>query len=95
MARFLNFNNEDVIINIDLILSVYYDEESDKTLLYCSNDSFLEFHGNQVSKILNANNDVTMHDKHVANLIVDRFKMSLSSVVAKLDKIMKLIESHK
>lgn len=92
MARFMRIANEgsqhgDIWINIDTIVSMWYDEEENKTYIFSCDDPNEHFtcRGNIISSVLNTNNDITMHDKLVGNYIVDKLKSTFSMIISKLD----------
>lgn len=92
MAHFYNLNNN--WINIDNIVSMYYDPEVDCTYIFSTDSPEEHFatKGDVINQILNANNDLTMHEKHFANCVSDKFKSVLASILARLDNMSKNIE---
>ena len=88
MAKFFKLDS-DVWINIDNIVSMWYSKEDDMTLIFSCDDPSEHFtqKGDIISQILNANNELTMHDKNLANQIFKKFMSSLSTIVSKLDQI--------
>lgn len=97
MAKFIKSPLDDhAYWNLERITLVRYMPDKDMTNIYFGDDdSPLIINGDCTNAILNANNELTMHDKHVANLIIDKFKMHISSIIAKLDKIIRLLEKNK
>ena len=95
MAKFFKLNtNNPIWINIDAIVSMYYDKEENKTYIFSCDDpsEHMTVEGDITNVILNANNDLSMHDKLFGNYLYNKFKGSLSSVVARLDAIYKYTE---
>ena len=92
MARFIQL--EKTWVNIDMIVSMYYDKEDDCTFIFSADspDEHFSLKGDCINQILNANNDLTMHDKLATNRMSDKFKSVLASIVARLDSISKNIE---
>ena len=93
MARFYKLVSEEtpdgIWINLEQVVSMYYKKKDDKTyILYTSSNGDI-LSGDVTGQILNANNDLTMHDKCVANHTSDKFKWMLSSILARLDSIAK------
>lgn len=95
MAKFYKLNDT-IWINLDTIVSMYYNEEDDTTYIFSCDDpsEYFKHPGNIVSNILNANNEVTMRDKNFVNLLVNKFKVTLSCIVARLDCISKIMDKR-
>ena len=83
-----------VWINIDSIVSMYYDKEEDRTYIFSCDDPSEHFtiNGDITSLILNANNEITMKDKLFCSYLINRCKGTASSIVSKLDSIYKFID---
>ena len=88
LARFYKLE-DDTWINIDTIVTMKYLRESDETYIFSCDDPSEHFvqKGDITFQILNANNELTMHDKNVANQIFKKFMSSISSIVSKLDQM--------
>lgn len=97
MARFVLLKQEighDIWLNIDTIVTMYYDKEDNATYIF-SSDSPSEHiiqNGDITSVILNANNTLTMNDRLSVNHIYDKFKSVLSMILARLDNLSKNID---
>lgn len=91
MAKFM-VTESGTLVNIDQIMAVSYKQDGDFTTVVMTDGSTFDMPGNNISYILNENNKVTMRDKQFANLINDKFKMTLSSILARLDSILKVVE---
>ena len=89
MAKFVKIEN--TWINIDTIVSMWYDKDEDATFIFSCDDptEHFSFKGDIINYILNANNDITMHDKLFANHIADKIKSPLSSILARIDSLEK------
>ena len=86
MARF--YKIEDSWINLDSISLMNYDSDTNRTFIeFCGSEDWFE--GDCIADILNANNDLTMHDKMVCRYMGDRFKSPLSLITAKFDALLK------
>jgi len=92
MAKFYKLVSG-VYVNIDTIVSMYYDKEDDTTYIFSADspDQFIKEKGDITSQILSSNNDLTMHDRHVANHMYDKFKLQLSTILERLDKLSKSV----
>ena len=92
MARFYKLNNS--WINIDMIVSMYYDAEDNKTYLFSADspDEHFTQEGDIINDILNANNDLTMREKHYINSMSDKFKSVLASILARIDNLSKNVD---
>lgn len=93
MAKFYKITSpiphyEETWINIDTIVSMSYDSEADATYIFSCDDPNEHFvmNGNIINDILNANNELTMNDKNFANYIYNKFKLTLSSILAQIIK---------
>ena len=89
MARFYRLEDGDTWINLDTIVSMRYSREDDATYIFSCDDPSEHFvqKGDVTSSILNANNELTMHDKNLANQIFKKFMSSMASIVSKLDQM--------
>ena len=100
MARFYKLpddgQRESIWINIDTIVSMYYDKDADSTYIFSCDDPSEHFtvEGNVTSAILNLNNELTMRDKNFAIYFVNKFKIVFSSMIARLDSISKIVEKR-
>lgn len=88
MAKFFKMD-DGTWINIETIVSMRYSKEDDTTFIFSCDDPSEHFtqKGDIISQILNANNELTMRDKNLANQIFKKFMSSLSTVISKLDLI--------
>lgn len=95
MAKFYKLD-EKVWINLDTIVSMYYDKEDDATYIFSCDDPSEHFvhSGDITSSILNANNELTMKDKNFANYIMNKFKSVLALMLARLDCISKIVDKR-
>ena len=88
MARFFKTDNN-VYINLDTIVSMWYDREEDKTMIFFCDDpsEHFTFKGDVIDQIINENNELTMKDKLFANYLFNKFKASMSHILNKIDQI--------
>ena len=93
MAKFIKLPDDRVWINIDMIVTMYYLPEDDKTYIFSADDpnEHIIVKGDITSSILNANNELSMHDKNLGNIMVNKFKSMFSTIIARLDSIEKKV----
>ena len=96
MAHFIKLEGleNDVYLNVDTIVTMYYDKEAGETLIFSADspNDHINMKGDVVNSILNFNNDLTMNERHMANYITDKFKSVLASILARLDSISKNLD---
>ena len=92
MARFYLLESPDPVwINLDCIVSMYYDKEDNRTHIFSCDDPSECFTiiGDITNQILNANNEVTMHDKLFCSYFIGKIKGFFSSIISGIDEIKK------
>lgn len=89
MARFVLMNG--CYFNVDQLISMNYNKAEDETLFVFSDSEFsFAAKGDLTPIVLNANNDLTMHDKLLGRYIASKFKDTLAMILARLDFISKI-----
>lgn len=92
MAKFIKIWES--MYNIDWIVKAEYNAVKDVTIICFGNGTDqLEIPGDQTREIQGLSNEATMHDRHLANILLDKFKVPLSDIISKLDKLSKAIET--
>lgn len=88
MSKFLETKNG-TYLNTSSIVSLYYDKEDDRTIVFtmCDGETYFTFDGNVIDEIIASTNDLTIREKAMCNYIYDKLKWLLKSIDQKLDCI--------